>query len=280
MKKSIISAAVLIAAVAFPSLANESINLDEVPKILKFANETRGWQILNKFDTDTTLTGWIVNTGQGRQVAYTDSNGFLLLGELVSPDGVLLNTQYLSNNQPSYDFEGILRSATFIDINPSADNRSLIVFFEPHCPVCSVIYAALKPYINAGHPVKFLPVSFLSDGTQGRPSSDDVIYSIMTADNPLVFLDDHESSVLKSDDIKSADDEFKSHLVENLSIMRQLGISGTPSLLIPKEGGGYIIQNNMVTMDVFPAIFNTKRMDSPDPRLQGFGSNPSQFPVE
>lgn len=281
MKKTLLASMLFGALFSMSAQASQPVDLENLPEILKIANQTRGWQILHKFETESTMTGWVVNTGNGRQIAYTDPKGYLVLGELVTPSGDSLNQKYLAENQDDIDFEALLSEATFIDLSKKdgKDKEAVIVLYEPFCPYCSAIYAAMKPYIDAGYPVKLLPVGFLSDGTQGRPKSADLIYALITAADPVAAVEQHEKKEFQMPNGIFATAEFNAKVQKNFEIMNNLDIQGTPAVLVP-NGKEYRIIRNMVGMNMLPEIFGTERMDSDDPRLAQFGADPKTYPVK
>lgn len=281
MRKTLLASIILGALSSFGAVADQAVDFDSLPEILKIANKSRGWQILQQFETESTMTGWIVNTGNGRQVAYTDPKGYLVLGELVTPSGVSLNQKYLADNDKGLDFETILADATFLPLfkDLSTDKKPVIVLYEPFCPYCSSIYAAMKPYIDAGHPVKLLPVAFLSDGTQGRPKSTDLLFGLISAPDAVNAFQAHEAKVYQLPAGVIATPEFEAKMAKNFEIMNKLEIYGTPAVLVPQEKG-YRVIRNMVSMNALPEIFNTTRMDSDDPRLAQFGADPKTYPVK
>lgn len=275
-----------LSAESTPPPAPEQASLDNIPTILQFAAKTRGWLVVNHFKTPSDLNGWIIKTPNGNTVGFTDAAGFLLLGEMVSPDGVLMNTEFLATYSPKndtsvleYDFEAILSNATFLNISKEgATGEPLIVFFEPFCPHCSNIYAALKPYIDAGLPVQLLPVSFLSDGTRGRPHSTDLIYSASISSDPLAFIDKHENGGLTPADITKAPADFAQKMQANLTAMSALGISGTPAVLAP-NGDSFTIERSF-TMGKIAELAKMPRMDANNPKLNALGADPTTYPVK
>lgn len=284
ISKTMIASAFLLAMTGLKShAAEDTVNPAELPNIIKVASESRGWEVLKKFKTESEMTGWIVNINGRRQVAYTDAKGYLVLGELVTPDGRSLNMQYLDEHRGEIDFDAILSRATVLDISSSKtklqDKKPVYVFYEPFCQFCSAIYAAMKPYIDAGHPVKIIPVGFLSDGSRGQPKSVDLLNTIMSSPDPRDVLAKHENKTLDVKFSTPAPAEFVQKIDENLKIMQELEIMGTPALIVPQDDS-YRVIRNMVGMAELAQIFQAERMDSDDPRLTQYGAEPSKYPVK
>lgn len=285
-KKTLIATALLCVMTGFAAQAKENVvDPSELPNILKVAAESRGWKVLHKFKTESTMTGWIVIVNSRREVAYTDDKGYLVLGELVTPDGRSMNMQYLDEHRDEVDVELVLSKATTLDISTASkqkliDKKPVYVFYEPYCQFCSAIYTAIGPYIDAGHPVKIIPVGFLSDGSRGQPKSSDLLHYIMSSEKPHEMLAKHEKRTLDLKFNTPAPAEFNQKIDANLRIMEELEIGGTPALIVPDDNNGYRIIKNMVQMADLPEIFKSARMDSDDPRLSQYGSDPVKFPVK
>lgn len=262
-------------------MADSQTNLQNLPEIIKIASEQQGWTPINHFKADSGLDGWIIDTQRGYHVAYTDSKGFLLIGEMISPDGVMLNDSYLAKYSPKRDYDSIIAKTVSIKLGGElkAGEKPVVIFYEPYCGYCSAIYAAIQPYVATGKQVLIVPVAFLSDGTKGKPSSEDVISSLLAADNPASALASHESHTLGANFVKAAPEGFREISESQLTLMHSAGAMGTPAVLYPDANGEYSLIAQVPTMEKLAEIFNAMRQDSDDPRLLSFGAEPNKYPV-
>ncbi len=260
--------------------AQPAFSLKNLPPIFQMAKQRHGWTVLEAFPTGTDLQGWIVQTQDGPRPVFTDSTGHMFLGELISPSGEVRNKSYMDEYLAKVDVSAVLSEANFIQYGgkPGAQ-PDVVVFYEPYCPFCSKIFAAMKPYLDDGKVIHFLPLAWIEDGSRGRPSSESVVHTIMTSGNPAALLAKHEQQHIELAGAMPATDETRQKLLKNSEVMQKLGITGTPSILVRKDDGTFIKRLSMIQLSELPALLNMPRQDSADQRLVEFGAQPGQFPV-
>jgi len=269
------------------TLSVSSATFDNPPTSIKVAQQN-GIELIKHFKVDSGLDGWLVKNRKGYNIWYSDEAGYVFVGAYLDPAGNNLTAKYLDELAPKPDFKGILSRATYVSTTPNATSkRPMYVFYEPHCGFCSAFHAAIKPYVEAGAEIRWVPVAFLRPQAKGGvPSSYELLAKILKSSEPLTIIDAHEDSKSANGGagglttgVQPDSEVFKTAEI-NSSVMNELGFSGTPAVAYVDEKGSVKLVKGFPKMGQLATMLGMKRMDSADGRLGRFGAEPAKYPAK
>lgn len=273
-------------AAAMSVFASSAADLSNPPTSIKLAQQN-GIELLEHFKTPNDMDGWLVKNKSGYNIWYSDEIGYVYVGAFLDPAGTNLTAKYLKEKAPKTDYSAILDRLTTINTTVEPTDNPVFVFYEPHCGYCSAVHAAIKPYVDRGAEVRWIPVAFLkAQSSPGVPSSFELIAGMLKSDDPLQVLEQHEA-------LKAAaggrggltsglapDAEVFRAAEVNSQVMKELGFGGTPALVYFDETGELNKSKGFPAMPDLPKIFRMERQDSSDGRLARFQANPTAYPVK
>jgi thiol:disulfide interchange protein DsbC len=174
------------------------------------------------------VPGWAMFlTGSGGNVMYVDLTGtYLLAGTMfevrtrrnVTQDFVAAKRRELLASVPLE--QAILYAPR---VNPTM--RPLLLFNDPDCPYCRQFHPEVKKLVEAGVPVAV----FLYPVAQLHPDAVRKSIAIWCADNQADALD----RALAGQAVADAGEPCRHPIEQNLSLGKQLGLNGTPYLVLP-----------------------------------------------
>lgn len=262
-------------------------SLENPPTSIRIAAQN-GIELMEHFETETGLDGWLVKNRTGYNIWFSDEVGYVFVGAYLDPAGNNLTAKYLDEKAPKPDYEGMLSEVEYVSTQPdNPSERPVYVFYEPHCGFCSAFHAAAEPYVNMGAEVRWIPVAFLKPkSAPGKPSSYELVSKMMNSSDPLAIIDAHEKSKALTGGRAGLSEgsqptaEIFALAEKNSKIMNELGFTGTPAVVYTDTRGKIQLVKGFPKMEQLPAIFGMERMDSGDGRLARFGAEPTSFPVK
>lgn len=198
-------------------------------------------------------TGYLVESGGEYHLYWATNDNMVIAGPLIDANGYNITDQYLNEKMPKPDYSAIykdlLSDKGVISTHPEykGNKGTMYVFVEPFCGWCARFHQQLEPLIKNGLNVKWVPVSFLSEKSNG------VIQHVFDQASPSDAWDRHVDSLHKSEPIVSiATKETKSEVLINSELMQKLGAKGTPTTVYMLNGkvhvGGVMEQSLLVNL--------------------------------
>lgn len=217
-----------------------------VPAALQTLVHTGAVRILSRFPTAIPgLTGFVVRYNGGTEVVY-GQRGYLLAGELISPQGVDLNPSYRSRFAPQPEYGAVIRrldQGGHLIVEGPAGAPRIYAIIDPNCSFCYRFYHMAEPMIAAGRlQVRWVLVGFLQSTSQARAAA------ILTAAQPAAALriDEDRFDVAREHGgiapARRVDAPIAAVLKAHLDAMDEVDGTGTPTLLFRKPDGHWSVQ--------------------------------------
>ncbi|WP_256385071.1 thioredoxin fold domain-containing protein [Photobacterium toruni] len=197
--------------------------------------------------------GYLVESDGEYHLYWATNDNMVIAGPLIDANGYNITDQYLNEKMPKPDYSAIykdiLSDKGVINTHPEykSDKGAMYVFVEPFCGWCAKYHQQLEPLIKNGLNVKWVPVSFLSEKSNG------VIQHVFDQANPSEAWDLHVDSLHKSEPIVSvATEATKAAISGNSELMQRLGAKGTPATVYMLNGkvhvGGIMEQSKLIAL--------------------------------
>lgn len=181
------------------------------------------------------------STGDYHVYWVDNKEQILFTGDLVLNSGTNLTPKYTSALIPSQanQFDEVFNGGLILGETKATvkTDNSLFIFYEPFCAYCKKLHKKIKPYVDKGLDVQFIPVSFLS------PNSPNVIATLAKSKN--INEDMHKSDKNQLDITERADDKINAMLTKNSQVMQAMNISGTPGIVYRTAEGKIVVARNL-----------------------------------
>lgn len=199
--------------------------------------ERNGSLIVEKFAAAGKLTGWVVENSGDRRIFYTTADGYLLSGDVFTPEGVsasVLDHARIAPGQPGGAQEKawkLAESAATYFREPGSkpgSKRVVYVFIDFSCPYCKRTWESVPTLTkDSGVEVRWIPVSALSHNPRAAE---------------LFFLSKSRSEaqsafVAISNRMVQANASVEERLQVNKKVMEEVGARGVPVVLFKDAGG-------------------------------------------
>ncbi len=243
-------AAVLLAPMASSRAGTDASALPPPPPALATLIRAGKVKLLSRFPSDVPgLTGYVVRFHSSTAVVY-GSHGYLFTGELISPQGVDLDSLYRARYAP-VDTAAVIRrlerAGHLISEGP-ARAPLLYAIIDPNCSFCYRLYHMAEPLIGAGRlQVRWVLVGFLERTSQARAAA------ILAAANPTQALriDEDRFDVAREHGgfppAQQIGPAILRVLKTHLDAMSDIGGNGTPTLLYRAPHGTWQTQVGLPT---------------------------------
>jgi thiol:disulfide interchange protein DsbG len=251
-------------------------NLQQIPAPLLLAVQG-GMKIENKFEAAGGMTGWILSQGLGRNiVAFTPPNGeFVMVGMMRNAKGEDLTKGYLERYAPRPDYDKywsrLEKMETINEGAKGSDVKTVIfAFMDPNCVFCHFAHKALQHYAKVGLQIRWVPVAILGGDSAGKAAA------LMTAKDPLAAWEDHGRNWNPQTHkggvapLASVSLQVRKSLDDNVALMAELGINGTPGILYKDAQGRVQKTDGMPNLNDLPSITGLPEQPIPEPELQRF----------
>lgn len=214
----------------------------DLPPVLAKAVKSGSLTVDRQFKTDVPdVTGYVVEQHGQHQVVYGD-HGYLFMGQLISPDGKNLSTQYSDQYLPKPDVSKIvseLKNTGHLVQEGPDDAPVIYVFADPNCIYCHRFYQQAEPLVKAGKlQLQWALVGFLKKSSMGRAAA------ILSAKDPAKALVENENGFDEDSEhggikpLASPSDQLKDVINRHYKQMSSssTGVNGTPTLLYKQDG--------------------------------------------
>lgn len=252
---------------------------EKIPEILKKALNP-GDRVVKAFAGQGGLTVWVIypaSSPAGSAILYTTPDEkHIVVGSLFGEGGAELRNftgDYLEAYRPKIDYSKFwseLEGARwFREGAEDKDAKATIYgFFDANCGFCHVGWLGLKPYMNAGLQVRWIPVAVIG------LDSDKKAAALMTAGDPVAMMEaGHDGWAEKQGDAfpsASVTPEVRLALDRHADLMRRLGATGTPAFLYKDSAGVVKLVPGVIRLADIPGITGIREIENKDPRLDNF----------
>lgn len=233
------AASIAVGALASAQAATPDSN--DMPPVLKQAADAGSLTVDKSFATELSgVTGYVIERSGRHQIVY-GQDGYLFMGQLVSPAGKNLSAAYADEYLPKPDVAKVVDQLedTGRLIQQGADDAPVMyVFADPNCTYCHRFYEQAEPLVKAGKlQLRWALVAMVKKSSMGRAAA------IITADDPLDALVENEAGFDEQSEnggiapLDSVPDDLEQVLKQNYRQMTAAGGTGTPTLLYKQDGG-------------------------------------------
>lgn len=234
---------VLVAGFVAPAMAATDAaskpDTQELPQVLQKAVKSGKLKVVKRFDTAKSgLKGYVIKQSGQYQVVYGEGD-YLMVGQLISPDGDNLSATYTDKYVPKPDLAKTIsqlkKEGHLVQQGPD-DAPVLYAFADPNCIYCHHFYQAVAPLAKAGKlQIQWALVGFLKPSSMGRAaailSAKDPAAAM--AENEAGFNEDKEEGGIKP--VDSPDPALKKLIQQHGKDMAEAGGRGTPTIIY-REG--------------------------------------------
>lgn len=229
-----------------------------------------GYRVIRKFSAISQLTGWVLKDPDGRyDLVYTTSNGQALFsGALLTASGEDLTKHYRALYFPKRNLRSLwnaFHSKANVVVSGAKKPRSVIyVIMDPNCVYCHMLWLALRPYEAAGLQVRWIPVGFLHKDSPAKAAAllqggEAVLTQMQTKFNVRL-----ESGGAPGIPITAP---LKKELAENMALMQEAGIVGTPGILYMDKKRTVHLSAGLPTLSELPRITSLPVQEETNPAL-------------
>ncbi|POB47293.1 thioredoxin fold domain-containing protein [Vibrio vulnificus] len=216
----------------------------QMPQVLIEAQEKGYFTIIDSTPVEEypDLRAVLTRTANGQFNLYwvNEKQNYVNVGALIQGDGINIANKYTEKLKPSIGeaFKEIHNGGLILgnDVTTN-DDGVMYVFVEPHCGYCKRLERNLEPYIEKGLNVRYIPLSWMS------PNTPDIIATIAKSDDKVEAMSQALRSQLKI--TTSSDQQIMAGLNKNSSIMRAVGLTGTPGVVYKNESGKYTLTGGL-----------------------------------
>lgn len=240
-KPALLVTSFLAATLAGHGARAESSHPDAVQVLVE-----SGVDIVERFDAPSGMTGY-VGTMKGRPVSFylTTDKKHVIIGPMLSETGKdLSKTSIRKSITGPQNEEAWSKLENSEWVRDGKENAPVVVytFTDPNCPYCHRFREAAKPWIEAGRvQLRHVMVGILKQDSLPKAAT------ILGANNPESALHDHQRNyesggIAVDKEVVSANHK---RVVANNSLMRNLGLSATPSTFYKADDGTIAIKRGL-----------------------------------
>ncbi len=232
---------------------NETANLkSEGVKLIQSLTNNKA-KVSDSFETDVGLEGYViepVEAGGKKQVVFTQGGQYLIIGNVVTAEGVNLTEKYtnkLITSQVAEESYQVIGKLNWIAEGSDKAKHKLYVIIDPNCIYCHLFYKEVNKLDlikNGDLQIRWLPVGFLKPSSAGMAAamfnSKSPVQAIVQDEN--AFNDKSEEGGLKPLDKSSTNEkviEAFAKVNANTKFFSKYGFGGTPTLIYKQADGAY-----------------------------------------
>lgn len=228
----------------------------------------QGVTVLSRFEAPGGLTGYGLRyAGETMLVYVTEDGDHLIVGQMMDAEGQNLSRRHAQQYVPRPDLDEAwakLSQATWVAEGSPEPEHVVYTFTDPNCPYCHILWRITNHYHDAGLQVRHVLVAIL------KPSSEGKAAAILAADDPSAALDHHERN-FESGGIRPMDQPpagLRRPLAQNLTLMHELGISGTPAVVYRNDKGEVKIITGLVPPETLATELGLPQREIDDPVIE------------
>lgn len=232
----------------FESQPKEALNqivakkTDHTNSLKKF-----GFKIIKKFDVRDNITGYaLTHSGQPITAYGVAGSDLLMIGDLVTQDGINLSevhrNDYINANIAEAGWS-LLQDASYIVDQDVTDAPVLYTVTDPNCPYCLKLWENTRELVEGKNvEIRHVVVGILGEDSRNKAAA------LLGAENPVELMDAYLTGKSQGEEIdlpKGSEDAY-AQVEKNNSLMREAGISGTPTSFIKMPDGSVEMLNGAV----------------------------------
>lgn len=224
-----------------------------LPPVLQESVKAGKLTVVKQFKTAKTgIDGYVVQQNGQYQVVY-GSGDYLMIGQLVSPEGNNLTADYTDKYVPKPDLaktvDQLKKDGHLVKQGP--DGAPVIyAFADPNCIYCHKLYQAVAPLAKAGRlQVQWALVGFLKPSSAGRAAA------ILSAKDPSAALAKNEAGFDEDAEeggiapLESPKPAIAQLIAERAKQMAEAGGRGTPTVLYREGANAWGMKPGMPSQD-------------------------------
>lgn len=209
-----------------------------------------GFDVIEKFDVRDNVTGYAL-THQGRPVTAYDIPGsnLLVIGDMINQDGFNISemhrNKYISSEIAKKGWE-LLQDSHYIVDQGVTDAPVIYTFTDPNCPYCLKFWQATRELVeDDAVEIRNVVVGILGEDSQNKAAA------LLGAEAPVVMWEEYMSSQGQEEefDMPKGDEAAYAMVEKNNAIMREAGVSGTPTSFVKMPDGRIEMLNGAVPME-------------------------------
>lgn len=234
----------------------------------------RGVKVVNQFDAQAGLTGYVIQVQGKYGVIYGLADGqYVLVGRLLDAEGNNITAAQVKNYAPKPDLSKAwqkLEQSTWFAEGAENPETIIYVFSDPNCPYCHLSWLANKAYMDAGLQVRHIMVGFLT------PSSKYKAAAILEADDPAAAfrrneknyrMDVPEDKAGGIEPLKNPAPETLKKIKANAKLMFSLGVRGTPGIFYKDDNGKVHSIAGLPKLSRLPELYDLPKQPINNPKL-------------
>lgn len=230
----------LTAAVSHSALAGDV----KYPKVLLDAQKDGYFTIIDSVEMDEypDTRAVLTHTSDGAYNMYwlNEKDQYITTGAFIQSNGINLTAKYTEMMKPSIKeaFNEVHKGGLVLgDDTSQVDDGVMYVFVEPYCGYCRRFHQELLPYIAGGLKVRYIPLAWI------KANSADVVATIAKSNDVEKAISMAYTNQLPVTD--KADDKIMAGLNKNSSVMKAIGLNGTPGVVYKNAKGKYVLTQGL-----------------------------------
>lgn len=221
----------------------------DLPKPLSQSIKAGRLRLIKSFQAKAGLHGYLVER-HGRYGVLYGFHGYLLAGQLISPDGRNLSDVYARRYMPVTSLASIVgmlkAKGRMVTLGAKGQAPTLYVFEDPNCIYCHRLDEMLKPFLKSGKlKMDVILVGLLKASSMAKT------VAILRAKNPQKAFWENEKkfNLMEEEGGIPAATSLPARLVKvikfNQTMMMKAGFNGTPGLIYKNHSGKWISINGL-----------------------------------
>lgn len=142
-------------------------------------------------------------------------------------------------------------TASGVAVGKATAGGPVYIFFDPQCPSCAALWTNVKP-LHGEAKLVWIPVGLLGPASSAQGAA------ILSADDPIAAMDEHETSILNRGGgitALGAATEAMTKVANNTALFRETANRGVPLIVYRNQRtGSYGTQTGSRTADEFSAL--------------------------
>jgi thiol:disulfide interchange protein DsbG len=213
-------------------------------------------------------TGYVIspkgNSGQ-KQILYSDSNGNLVIGTIITKDGQNLsetyNQKYVVAPTAQSAFLDAAKNTTYITEGSDKATHKMYIIFDPNCAYCHLLYKDISQTTLVKDnklQIRWIPVGFIKQDSSAKSAA---ILAAKDQDKALSSDELNFDMKLESGGAKPLDNnaqnkKFFDMVEKNNQFATSHGFNATPILIYKTTDGDYSYTPGYVNSAQFASMLN------------------------
>lgn len=200
----------------------------ETPEMLSYLKDNGG-EIHARFRVNEHLNGFAISINNDRLIVYATADGqYVFNGSLLDKkaDDVTqkLAKKFLPKTNAYTQLERV-ENSKYLVTHKEKSEKTLYVIHDPNCPYCKHAHQTIMANPHAPVSVRWIPV-----GALGKDSAEKA--AVLLAKQSMSMQDDFDMGYGIGEKEKPLINDKMQDVIENTRLMKYLGITGTPAIIV------------------------------------------------